>query len=127
MREAIARHGEKVAVGLDVSATTLSARGGASHDGQLLDVLAELDANGCARYVVTDVLRDGTLSGPNLDLLRQVCAATVRPVIASGGVGNLDDIRALSGLVALGLEGVIVGKALQVGSFTLAQALAATR
>ena len=88
VRSAIVRHGEKVAVGLDVRGTTVSARGGPREGGELFDVLAQLDADGCARYVVTDVLRDGMLSGPNLDLLRRVCAATARPVIASGGVSS---------------------------------------
>ncbi len=90
-------------------------------------MLAQLDAHGCARYVVTDVRRDGTLRGPNLDLLREVCAATDRPVIASGGVSSLDDLRAIAGLVADGVEGATVGKALYVGAFTLPEALAAAR
>ena len=89
--------------------------------------MARLDADGCARYVVTDVRRDGTLTGPNLDLLREVCVATDRPVIASGGVSSLDDLRAIAGLVAAGVEGAIVGKALYAGAFTLPEALVATR
>jgi 1-(5-phosphoribosyl)-5-[(5-phosphoribosylamino)methylideneamino] imidazole-4-carboxamide isomerase/N-(5'phosphoribosyl)anthranilate isomerase len=93
VRAAIARYGERVALGLDVRGTTLSARGWTHDGGELLDVLARLDADGCARYVVTDVSRDGTLSGPNADLLRQVCAATERPVIASGGVSSLEDLN----------------------------------
>jgi 1-(5-phosphoribosyl)-5-[(5-phosphoribosylamino)methylideneamino] imidazole-4-carboxamide isomerase/N-(5'phosphoribosyl)anthranilate isomerase len=125
VRSAIARHGEKIAVGLDVRGTTLSARGWTQDGGELFDVLARLDADGCARYVVTDVRRDGTLTGPNLDLLRSVCAATERPVIASGGVSTLDDLRALVTLVPDGVEGAIVGKALYAGAFTLPEALAA--
>jgi phosphoribosyl isomerase A len=124
---AIARHGERVAVGLDVRGTTLSARGWTQDGGELFDVLARLDADGCARYVVTDVRRDGTLTGPNLDLLRDVCAATDRPVIASGGVSSLDDLRSLSGLAGVGVEGAIVGKALYAGAFTLPEALEAVR
>jgi 1-(5-phosphoribosyl)-5-[(5-phosphoribosylamino)methylideneamino] imidazole-4-carboxamide isomerase/N-(5'phosphoribosyl)anthranilate isomerase len=127
VRAAIARHGERIAVGLDVRGTTLSARGWTQDGGELFDVLARLDADGCARYVVTDVHRDGTLTGPNLDLLRQVCAATDRPVIASGGVSSLDDLRALAGLAGVGVEGAIVGKALYAGAFTLPEALAAVR
>src|ERR671938_1944968 len=92
VRSAIARHGDRIAVGLDVRGTKLSARGWTQDGGELFDVLARLDADGCARYVVTDVRRDGTLTGPNLDLLRSVCAATDRPVIASGGVATLDDL-----------------------------------
>jgi 1-(5-phosphoribosyl)-5-[(5-phosphoribosylamino)methylideneamino] imidazole-4-carboxamide isomerase/N-(5'phosphoribosyl)anthranilate isomerase len=127
VRSAIARYGDQIAVGLDVRGTTLSARGWTQDGGELFDVLARLDADGCARYVVTDVRRDGTLTGPNLDLLRSVCAATDRPVVASGGVSSLADLRALADLVPLGVEGAIVGKALYAGEFTLEQALAEVR
>jgi 1-(5-phosphoribosyl)-5-[(5-phosphoribosylamino)methylideneamino] imidazole-4-carboxamide isomerase/N-(5'phosphoribosyl)anthranilate isomerase len=125
VRSAIAKHGDRIAVGLDVRGTTLSARGWTQDGGELFDVLKRLDDDGCARYVVTDVRRDGTLTGPNLDLLRDVCAATDRPVIASGGVSSLDDLRAIAGLVSVGVEGAIVGKALYAGAFTLPEALAA--
>jgi len=124
VRAAIAEFGDRIAVGLDVRGTTLSARGWTQDGGQLFDVLARLDADGCARYVVTDVRRDGTLTGPNLQLLRDVCAATDKPVVASGGVSSLADLRALADLVPLGVEGAIVGKALYAGEFTLEQALA---
>lgn len=124
-RRAIAEHGERVAVGLDVRGRTLAARGWTREGGDLFEVLARLDADGCARYVVTDVTKDGTLRGPNLDLLRQVCLATDRPVVASGGVSTLADLSALRSLVPLGVEGAIVGKALYAGRFTLAEALAA--
>jgi 1-(5-phosphoribosyl)-5-[(5-phosphoribosylamino)methylideneamino] imidazole-4-carboxamide isomerase/N-(5'phosphoribosyl)anthranilate isomerase len=127
VRTAIATYGDRIAVGLDVRGTTLSARGWTQDGGELFDVLARLDADGCARYVVTDVRRDGTLTGPNLDLLRDVCGATDRPVIASGGVSSLDDLRAIAQLVPLGVEGAIVGKALYAGAFTLPEALAAVR
>jgi 1-(5-phosphoribosyl)-5-[(5-phosphoribosylamino)methylideneamino] imidazole-4-carboxamide isomerase/N-(5'phosphoribosyl)anthranilate isomerase len=123
VRQAIARHGDRIAVGLDVRGTTLSARGWTQDGGELFEVLARLDADGCARYVVTDVRRDGTLTGPNVELLREVCAATSRPVVASGGVSSLDDLRVLRELVELGVEGAIVGKALYAGAFTLEQAL----
>jgi 1-(5-phosphoribosyl)-5-[(5-phosphoribosylamino)methylideneamino] imidazole-4-carboxamide isomerase/N-(5'phosphoribosyl)anthranilate isomerase len=124
VREAIAQYGDRIAVGLDVRGTTLSARGWTQDGGELFEVLSRLDADGCPRYVVTDVRRDGTLTGPNLDLLRSVCAATDRPVVASGGVSSLADLRALAELVPLGVEGAIVGKALYAGEFTLEQALA---
>lgn len=127
VRGAIAEHGDKIAVGLDVRGTTLSARGWTKDGGELFDVLARLDADGCARYVVTDVNRDGTLTGPNLQLLRDVCAATDRPVVASGGVSSLADLEALATLVPIGVEGAIVGKALYAGAFTLEQALELTR
>jgi 1-(5-phosphoribosyl)-5-[(5-phosphoribosylamino)methylideneamino] imidazole-4-carboxamide isomerase/N-(5'phosphoribosyl)anthranilate isomerase len=125
VRSAIARVGDRIAVGLDVRGTTLSARGWTRDGGELFDVLARLDADGCARYVVTDVRRDGTLTGPNVGLLQQVCAATDRPVVASGGVSTLDDLRTLAALEGSGVEGVIVGKALYAGAFTLPEALAA--
>lgn len=121
---AIARHGDRVAVGLDVRGTTLAARGWTSDGGDLWAVLDELERAGCARYVVTDVAKDGTLAGPNLDLLRQVLAATGKPVVASGGVASLDDLRALRRLTGDGLEGAVVGKALYEGAFTLTEALA---
>jgi phosphoribosylanthranilate isomerase len=125
--DVIARHGERIAVGLDVRGTRLAARGWTSDGGEMLDVLARLEAAGCRRYVVTDVTKDGMLTGPNLDLLRQVCARTGRPVIASGGVSSLADLRAIASLRPLGVEGAIIGKALYAGAFTLEQALAAVR
>ena len=120
---AIARHGDAIAVGLDVRGTTLAARGWTREGGDLWEVLARLEDAGCARYVVTDVTKDGTLRGPNLDLLRQVCERTEAPVVASGGISSLADIAALTELVPLGVEGAIVGKALYAGAFTLPQAL----
>ncbi|MCK6212595.1 bifunctional 1-(5-phosphoribosyl)-5-((5-phosphoribosylamino)methylideneamino)imidazole-4-carboxamide isomerase/phosphoribosylanthranilate isomerase PriA [Georgenia sp. EYE_87] len=120
---AIARHGDRIAVGLDVRGTTLAARGWTKEGGDLWEVLERLEADGCARYVVTDVTKDGTLRGPNVELLRQVCARTDAPVVASGGVANLHDIETLRGLTEVGLEGAIVGKALYAGAFTLSQAL----
>jgi len=122
-RGVIARHGERIAVGLDVRGTTLAARGWTREGGDLWQTLARLDRDGCARYVVTDVTKDGTLRGPNLDLLREVCACTDRPVVASGGVAALTDLRALRDLVPAGVEGAIIGKALYTGAFTLPQAL----
>src|ERR687897_2650533 len=124
--KAIAEYGDRIAVGLDVRGTRLAARGWTKEGGELYETLARLDAEGCARYVVTDITKDGTLRGPNLDLLREVCAATPRPVVASGGVSSLDDIRALAGLTAVGVEGAIVGKALYAGAFTLPEALRVT-
>ena len=123
-RGAIARYTDRIAVGLDVRGTTLAARGWTREGGDLWETLERLDTDGCARYVVTDVTKDGTLRGPNLDLLRAVCARTDRPVVASGGVSSLADLEALRGLVPLGVEGAIVGKALYAGAFTLTEALA---
>ncbi|MCC9198209.1 bifunctional 1-(5-phosphoribosyl)-5-((5-phosphoribosylamino)methylideneamino)imidazole-4-carboxamide isomerase/phosphoribosylanthranilate isomerase PriA [Arthrobacter sp. zg-Y820] len=119
---AIARYGEAIAVGLDVRGTTLAARGWTKDGGDLWEVLARLEDAGCPRYVVTDVTKDGTLRGPNLELLREVLTRTERPVVASGGISSLDDLAALRELVPLGLEGTIVGKALYAGAFTLPQA-----
>lgn len=123
----ISTYGEQIAVGLDVRDGRLAARGWTQEGGELFDVLARLDSDGCCRYVLTDVTRDGTLGGPNLDLLRAVCTATDRPVVASGGVSSVDDLRALADLAPIGVEGAIVGKALYAGQFTLAEALAALR
>jgi phosphoribosyl isomerase A len=125
VRSVIARHGDQIAVGLDVRGTRLAARGWTSEGGDLYETLDRLNADGCARYVVTDVTKDGTLRGPNLDLLRDVCARTDRPVVASGGVSSLADLQAIAGLVPLGVEGAIVGKALYAGAFTLEEALKA--
>jgi 1-(5-phosphoribosyl)-5-[(5-phosphoribosylamino)methylideneamino] imidazole-4-carboxamide isomerase/N-(5'phosphoribosyl)anthranilate isomerase len=124
VRKVIAEHGDQIAVGLDVRGTRLAARGWTADGGELVDVLTRLEADGCARYVVTDVTKDGMLAGPNLDLLRQVCALTDQPVIASGGVARLADLGAIAMLLPLGVEGAIVGKALYAGAFTLEQALA---
>jgi 1-(5-phosphoribosyl)-5-[(5-phosphoribosylamino)methylideneamino] imidazole-4-carboxamide isomerase/N-(5'phosphoribosyl)anthranilate isomerase len=118
------QYGDRVAIGLDVRGRTLSARGWTRDGGDLYEVLARLNKAGCARYVVTDIRRDGTMTGPNLDLLREVCAHTDAPVIASGGVSTLDDLVALAGLEPVGVEGVITGKALYAGAFTVEQALA---
>lgn len=123
----IGEHGDRIAIGLDVRGRTLAARGWTREGGDLYDVLGRLDSEGCARYVVTDVNKDGMLQGPNLDLLRDVCAATPAPVIASGGVTTIDDIRALMELVPDGVEGAIAGTALYEGRFSLEEALALTR
>ncbi|XVQ88898.1 bifunctional 1-(5-phosphoribosyl)-5-((5-phosphoribosylamino)methylideneamino)imidazole-4-carboxamide isomerase/phosphoribosylanthranilate isomerase PriA [Microbispora siamensis] len=125
--KAIAEHGDRIAVGLDVRGTTLAARGWTQEGGDLWEVLDRLESEGCPRYVVTDVTKDGTLRGPNLDLLREVCARTDRPVVASGGVSSLDDLRAIATLVPDGVEGAIVGKALYAQAFTLEEALAAVK
>ena len=124
VRAAIAEHGDAIAVGLDVRGTRLAARGWTTEGGDLDETLDRLAADGCLRFVVTDVSRDGTLTGPNLDLLRRVCARTTRPVIASGGVSSLADLREIAALAPLGVEGAIVGTALYEGAFTLEEALA---
>jgi 1-(5-phosphoribosyl)-5-[(5-phosphoribosylamino)methylideneamino] imidazole-4-carboxamide isomerase/N-(5'phosphoribosyl)anthranilate isomerase len=119
----IKKYGERIAVGLDVRGHTLAARGWTKEGGDLFETLARLDRDGCARYVVTDVAKDGTMQGPNLNLLREVAQATKAPIIASGGVSTLDDIRALRSLTDIGIEGSIVGKALYARAFTLEEAL----
>ncbi|BCL12933.1 bifunctional 1-(5-phosphoribosyl)-5-((5-phosphoribosylamino)methylideneamino)imidazole-4-carboxamide isomerase/phosphoribosylanthranilate isomerase PriA [Micromonospora sagamiensis] len=116
-------YGDRVAIGLDVRGRTLAARGWTRDGGDLFEVLERLDKAGASRYVVTDITKDGTMRGPNLDLLREVCARTDAPVIASGGVSTLDDLRALATLEPVGVEGVIAGKALYAGAFTVAEAL----
>jgi len=119
----IADHGDKIAVGLDVRGTTLAGRGWTKEGGELWDVLERLEQDGCPRYVVTDVTKDGTLQGPNVELLREICERTDAPVIASGGVSNVEDIATLRTLVPNGVEGAIIGKALYAGAFSLEEAL----
>ena len=119
----IGQYGEKIAVGLDVRGHTLATRGWTEQGGDLFEMISKLDAAGCSRYIVTDVTKDGTLTGPNLELLREVCAATKAPVIASGGISELQDLIDLRAMTNLGIEGAIVGKAIYSGAFSLAQAL----
>ena len=123
----ITEFGDRIAVGLDVRGHVLAARGWTQEGGDLFETIERLERDGCARYVVTDVTKDGTLKGPNLQLLKEVCAATKKPVVASGGISSLADIQALKELHALGVEGAIVGKALYAGAFTLHEALELTR
>lgn len=123
----IGEFGDRIAVGLDVRGHVLAARGWTKEGGDLFETIERLERDGCTRYVVTDVTKDGTLMGPNLTLLQEVCAVTKKPVIASGGISSLADLEALSSLVAIGVEGAIVGKALYAGAFTLAQALELTK
>jgi 1-(5-phosphoribosyl)-5-[(5-phosphoribosylamino)methylideneamino] imidazole-4-carboxamide isomerase/N-(5'phosphoribosyl)anthranilate isomerase len=123
----IGQYGDRIAVGLDVRGHVLAARGWTQEGGDLFETIERLERDGCARYVVTDVTKDGTLQGPNLELLKEVCAVTRKPVIASGGISSLADIAAISALNGTGVEGAIVGKALYAGAFTLLEALELTR
>jgi 1-(5-phosphoribosyl)-5-[(5-phosphoribosylamino)methylideneamino] imidazole-4-carboxamide isomerase/N-(5'phosphoribosyl)anthranilate isomerase len=125
--KAIGEFGDRIAVGLDVRGHVLAARGWTQEGGDLFETIERLERDGCARYVVTDVTKDGTLQGPNLELLKEVCAVTRQPIIASGGISSLADIAALSALNSVGVEGAIVGKALYAGAFTLQEALELTR
>jgi len=121
--EVIAKHGAKIAVGLDVRGHTLATRGWTEAGGNLFEMITKLDAAGCSRYIVTDVSKDGTLAGPNLELLREVCAATKTSIVASGGISSLQDLIDLRTMTDIGIEGAIVGKAIYSGAFTIAQAL----
>ena len=123
----IAQHGDRIAVGLDVRGHVLAARGWTKEGGDLFETIERLERDGCARYVVTDVTKDGTLQGPNIELLKEVCAATKKPVVASGGISSLEDIAALVALNSSGVEGAIVGKELYAGAFTQQEALGLTR
>ena len=123
----ISECGDRIAVGLDVRGHTLAARGWTRDGGDLFETIERLDRDGCSRYIVTDVAKDGTLTGPNLELLREVCAATTRPVVASGGVSTLADLVAIKSLTSIGVEGAIVGKALYAGAFTLPEAIETCR
>lgn len=123
VKQAISEFGDQIAVGLDVRGSTLVGRGSSKEVGELQELLAQLEQAGCARYIVTDVAKDGMLLGPNFELLRQVLAITSSPVVASGGISSLDDISKLCELVSEGLEGAILGKALYAKRFSLDQAL----
>jgi 1-(5-phosphoribosyl)-5-[(5-phosphoribosylamino)methylideneamino] imidazole-4-carboxamide isomerase/N-(5'phosphoribosyl)anthranilate isomerase len=123
----ISEFGDRIAVGLDVRGYILAARGWTQEGGDLFETIERLERDGCARYVVTDVTKDGTLKGPNLELLKEVCAVARKPVVASGGISSLDDIAALAQLNSSGVEGAIVGKALYAGAFTLQEALELTK
>ncbi len=123
----ISEFGDRIAVGLDVRGHTLAARGWTKEGGDLFETLERLDRDGCSRYIVTDVAKDGTLTGPNLELLKEVCSATKRPVVASGGVSTLADLAAIKSLTSIGVEGAIVGKALYAGAFTLEAAIEACK
>ena len=125
--QVIAEYCDRIAVGLDVRGHVLAARGWTKEGGDLFETIERLERDGCSRYVVTDVTKDGTLKGPNLELLKEVCAVTKQPVVASGGISSLEDIAALASLNASGVEGAIVGKALYAGAFTLQQALELTK
>jgi phosphoribosylformimino-5-aminoimidazole carboxamide ribotide isomerase/phosphoribosylanthranilate isomerase len=123
----ISEFGERIAVGLDVRGHVLAARGWTKEGGDLFETIERLERDGCARYVVTDVTKDGTLQGPNVQLLQEVCSVTKKPVVASGGISSLADIESLMALNAMGVEGAIVGKALYAGAFTLQEALELTK
>ena len=123
--QVIAEHGDRIAVGLDVRGHTLAARGWTTEGGNLWETLGRLDAAGCSRYVVTDVHKDGTMKGPNIHLLRDVCSATDAAIVASGGISRLEDLHTLADMTGQGIEGAIIGRALYEGAFTLAEAIAA--
>lgn len=125
--EIIQEFGERIAISLDVKGERLAARGWTSEGGNVYELIDRLDAVGCARYVLTDVASDGMMQGPNLPLLGSVCARTDAPVVASGGVATLGDLRQLAGLVSIGVEGAIIGTALYEGTFTVQEALELTR
>jgi len=125
--DVISSYGDRIAIGLDVKGTRLAARGWTREGGDVYETLLRLSDAGCQRFVVTDVASDGMLTGPNLELLGAICARTDAKVVASGGISSLDDLRALAGLVPIGVEGAIIGTALYVGNFTLTDALALTR
>ena len=123
----IQEYGDRIAVGLDVRGHVLAARGWTKEGGDLFETIERLERDGCARYVVTDVTKDGTLQGPNVQLLQEVCAVTKKPVVASGGISSLADIESLMALNAIGVEGAIFGKALYAGAFTVQEALELTK
>lgn len=122
-------HGDSIAVDLAVRLEDgqwrTKGNGWVSDGGDLWEVLERLDAAGCTRFVVTDVSKDGTLEGPNVELLREVAMATDAKVTASGGISTLDDVRELARYQNQGIDSAIIGKALYEGRFTLEEAFAA--
>ncbi len=122
-RKVIAKFEEKIAIGLDVRGTKLSARGWTKDGGDLFETLSRLERDGAARYVVTDVTKDGTLQGVNTELLLEISRFTKKPLVASGGIGSLADLTKLVELTNAGVEGAILGKALYANKFSLPEAL----
>ena len=123
----IKKYGDRVAVGLDVRGHTLAARGWTKEGGDLFETMKFLDSVGCSRYVVTDVAKDGMMSGPNIGLLREVAERTDAKVTASGGISKLDDLRAIKTLAEIGVDSAILGKSLYARAFTLQEALEVAR
>jgi 1-(5-phosphoribosyl)-5-[(5-phosphoribosylamino)methylideneamino] imidazole-4-carboxamide isomerase/N-(5'phosphoribosyl)anthranilate isomerase len=123
----IKKHGEKIAVSLDVRGETLAARGWVREGGNLYEAITRLASDGCAMFIVTDISKDGTLQGPNFELLEKVCKFSQVPVIASGGVSSLADLKKLISMQDIGIKGAIVGKALYEGAFTVEEALAVVK
>ena len=123
----IKKYGDRVAVGLDVRGHTLAARGWTREGGDLFETMKFLDSVGCSRYVVTDVAKDGMMSGPNIQLLREVAERTDAKVTASGGISKLDDLRAIKELAEIGVDSAILGKSLYARAFTLQEALAVAK
>ena len=119
----IKQYGQKIAVSLDVRGETLAARGWVREGGNLYEAITRLADDGCALFIVTDISKDGTLAGPNFELLERVCNFSKVPVIASGGISSLADLEKLVGMQNIGIQGAIVGKALYEGAFTLADAI----
>lgn len=122
-KKVIDKYGEKIAIGLDVRGNQLSARGWTKAGGDLFETLSRLERDGAARYVVTDVTKDGTLQGVNTELLLEISKFTKKPLVASGGIGSLADIEKLVSLTDQGIEGAILGKSLYAKKFTLPEAL----
>ena len=114
---------EKIIVALDIRDGRVATRGWTEETVPYREAIKRLDGVGCLRYMVTDISKDGTLTGPNLSLLEDVASNTESSVIASGGVALLEDIASLRHLVALGIEGAVIGKALYEGVFTVAEAI----
>ena len=126
LQAACRRFPGRVVVGIDARDGKVAVRGWRDDTAMdALELARRCEQDGAARIIYTDISRDGTGSGVNAEQTAQVARAVGIPVIASGGVGSLDDIRALAGFAGDGIEGVIVGRALYNGAFSLADAMAA--
>lgn len=123
VRTACARYGERIAVSLDARNDELAAHGWTVGSGiPLLEAVSTFEDAGVSAFIYTDVGRDGTMSGPDLDGLMRLCDSTDRPVIASGGIASLEDLRGVARLRPVGVSGAIIGRALYENKFGVGDA-----
>lgn len=126
LRLVCGHHGARIATSLDARGGELATHGWTVGTGVgVLDAVAAFEASGTSMFIYTDVTRDGTMAGPDLGGLRRLTKATAVPVVASGGISSLEDLRAVAGLRRFGVVGAIVGRALYDGKFTIEEAIAA--
>jgi len=126
LRRVCKRFGERIAVSLDARGDELTSHGWTVGSGMpLLDAVRVFSEAGVSMFIYTDVSRDGTMSGPNLAGVSRLAQETSLPVVASGGVGTLDELREVARLHDIGVRGAIVGRALYEGKFSVIEAVRA--